>query len=314
MRKGGASRAMRKRRLAWKLAVAALALAPVAHAQVEVGGGIDVAIDPIARPIEPLAETLAAPFRVTVACPLASEAPGAGSAIDVTLAELPTWAQATVSPATFVIEDALASCPAGESRTFEGTLYVAAAATAPAFEPATGRLVARLRDATGPREGEATFEVQAGYRSVLDLRVAEPIQEARAGTTVAFRGEAGNLANAPSRVAFLLEATTQPRWSIRLPDPLVIGAEEIATFDVLVTAAPDGALQNEPGQITIRARAEHAGDPAAEGDEATLSILLTATGAAVAGARDLPLAPTLPLLALALAALASRALQAPRPR
>lgn len=258
--------------------LALLLLAPAALAQVP---GVPLVALTVEDPpmVRPLQGPVTANVTLRVSCALAADPPGAPVAYKVESA--PPWATTTLSPATDVVDPA--SCEGGYA-TRTAVLGLAASDQAPAFRATPVRVSATVGSSGRQQTATAEANVTADYFSILDVVAVETSKSVAPGAEVAFPVRLTNLGNARTRVHVELENATEGIAVARI-GPLELGSKQQGDLDttaeatVRVRAHDADGIVNRADAFTLLIRAEHAMEPARQGDTARLSFVVTTRNA-----------------------------------
>lgn len=283
---------------AWVLAV------PGAFAQPPVSEWVMLEIEPFADLVEPLKGPIQTHVTARASCLLVDQTRNVPIAYRV--ASAPSWATALVSPSTDAAD--VGACEGGYV-TRTATLTVTASDQAPAFTPSAIVVEATAGPADRAETATASVDLSAKYFPVIDVQLAESIATVAPGESHTFVVKVSNFGNADTRVeATIVDAspglTVTPPGAVVLQSKQAGGNQISADLAFVVRTDPEGGFVNRVGLINARIVGAYATDDAQGSEESTVSFLVT-TRTGGEKARDLPLSPLLPLVAL-VAALAFR--------
>lgn len=272
---------------------------------------IHIEIPPLDAPIKPLQGASTITATVVVPCAEITDDPARPQVV-MSLLEHPTWATVTLSPGQFAPDPM--RCEEGSIRE-PVDIVVKATEQAPAYQAAPLRIGATWEGSVQQLSGEGGVDIQAAYFGVLDVQLVEAIQTAAPGTVAVFPLTLTNFGNGVTRVTFEIVDATEGIHA-ELPAPITLqsrhtgGVQITATVPLTLRSADGVGYLNQVDTVTYRITSAYEGEPASEGDDSTVSVLLTTKGFGTGGEATAP-GPALPLLALALvgAALALRRLR-----
>lgn len=281
-----------------------VALLPVATAQAPVDL-VTVEVAPFDAAVKPLQGSQTTEATVRVSCALA-EAPG-GIPVTHAIVEAPTWATVVVSPKEAVARPE--SCEMGWV-SFIATITVTVDQLAPADAPTPIILESTAGSGSAQHAGRGEVNVTAAWFSILDVQIVEAMAVVAPGGTHTFPLKLENFGNGDTEIT-ITETTTGAGISVRLPDAFRLGSKQQGSSDVSrevgieVTADEERGFVNRVATTTLAITSAYAGDPTQQGDDATVSLLVTVRSGALETAANIPAPPV--LLALLSAAVLLRA-------
>ena len=214
----------------------------------------------------------------------------------------PTWSTAIISPLDTVLDPA--QCGPSGTLSTHATVHVTTTDAAPGFRPAPIVITATVQPQSTPEHSaSATTNVTASYFSRLDVTVADPVKTVQPRETTEYAITIHNHGNAATRVRFET-INVSPGLDVTLPGRVVVGAKQQGDANekdevVRVLAWEGSEFTNTVGSVNVRFFSESVED-GTQGENGTLSLLLTTRGAAVDTMHRVP--EPLPLAAFALVA------------
>lgn len=269
------------------LALAALLVfVPAASA-----AAVEARFEPPTAPVQPLQGPALGRLDVEVAC--ASLTGELAEPLQLRVVESPAWSTVTVSPATLLArrED----CAGGVWRG-NATVIVSTTGDAPAFAPATLRLIASR---TTGENGTAAGLIEAGYFSIVDDTPAVTSMVGEPQSQLVFPVRFANLGNGATTILFTVEKPAN--WEVVDPPPLSLGSRQAgtpneATLPITVQTPFRNGYVDEVAAIVVTWRAHHALNASLAGDSGQFVLQAAARGA------HLPVPAALAVAALAGAA------------
>lgn len=293
--------------LALLVGASALALVPTASAQN--GGTVTVTLNQPSEQVKPLQGAVTFTGTVTLIADYSGGLNPIGIPVTYTVANKPAWAQVLVSPATDVFPPPSAAAPSGVSysQTRQIQVTVTASQDAPAFTAEPIEITATPTSATpgSYTAGKGSVQIQAGYFSIIDVQLAEPIAVERPQSKVAFPLKITNFGNANTKVSFELISAADGFQTV-IPNPVTLqskqaGGNQISADIPLTIQTPyKNGYMNEVGVINYKLTSAYALDPKLKGDESPVSVLVTTRGFYVPGPSPILFLGLIGVVALAL--------------
>lgn len=238
---------------------------------------LELSIEPFEGLVAPLQGPVVAAMQARVSCLMLH--PSMGTPVSFELLEAPAWAKVVISPATATTGDA-ASCD-GEAVTVDAQLSVTADDHAPAFAPAPIRVAAHAGSEPRRADAEAWTNVTAGYFGILDVAVVStPVVKIAPGDSHDFVLALTNFGNDRTRVEAVLLNVTDG-LEVALFEPVELGSQQrgddafAADVHVRVGAHDRTGFINEVNMVEIRLLSGHAENESLDGDESTVSFVVT---------------------------------------
>lgn len=291
---------------------ALLALAPTAEAQQQ--GSITITLTK-PETVKPLQGTVEASALVNLQADYSGGAQLVGIPVSFTVT-CPAWATCTPNPASGVFpppQGGTAPTGGSYSQTMTVKVLISASEQAPAFTPQPLTIVASTSPGSSgtPITGTGATVVEAAYFSILDVQVQNSIVVDRPQSTINIPVSVNNLGNAQTKVNFqIAEGSTvgdvENALQPQLPPPTVLGSKQagstVTKADILLTVqAPyKNGYMNEVGTLIYKITSSYALNPALQGDESQLSVLITTRGFYVPGASPILFLGLVGAMALAL--------------
>lgn len=269
------------------------ALVPVAEAQASGPQyNIVISLTPPTEKVKPLQGQINFQGKVDYTGDPSSSGNIVGVPVSYKVTKAPAWAAVTVSPGSDVITmPATPGAQATGSRTF--TVSVTASDQAPAFQSDTIEITATVTPttpSTPPKSAAQTVPIQADYFSILDVQLAQAIQQDRPQSTVTFPVKITNLGNGATKINFAIAEGGNPQnLNALVPGPVTLqskqaGGNQISTEIPLQIQLPhQNGYMNEAGTVVYKITSNYALDSKLKGDETTLSVLVTTKGFYVPG-------------------------------
>ena len=282
------------------------AFVPVAEAQGTAGPqySIVLSLTPPSEKVKPLQGQITFQGKVEYTGDPSSGGNLVGVPVSYKVTKAPAWAAVTVSPGSDVIQLASGQQYSG-SKTF--TVAVTASDQAPAFQSDTIEITATVTPSSPgatPKSAAQTVPVQADYFSILDVQLAQAIQQDRPQSTVTFPVKITNLGNGATKVNFDIAPEGNPqRLAALIPGPVTLqskqaGGNQISAEIPLQIQLPHkNGYMNEAGTVTYKITSNYALDSKLKGDETTLAVLVTTKGFYVPGPSGILLVGVLAVLA-----------------
>lgn len=287
---------MRTRILQYLLAAALVgtvfaALVPVAEAQ---GAGpqysIVLSLTPPQDKVKPLQGQITFTGKVAYTGDPSSGGNLVGVPVSYKVTKAPAWAAVTISPGSDVI-----TLTQGNPYTGTASFNVAVTASdqAPAFQSDTIEITATITPSSPgatPKSSAQAVPIQADYFSILDVQLAQAIQQDRPQSTVTFPVKITNLGNGATKVNFDIAPEGNPQGlNVLVPGPITLqskqaGGNQISAEIPLQIQLPHkNGYMNEAGSVRYKITSNYALDSKLKGDETTLSVLVTTKGFYVPG-------------------------------
>lgn len=235
-----------------------------------------VSLEAHEEPIRPLIDQVALEFTVDAGCELMVGVPP-GLTVYHEVVDAPVWLSTVFDPmsTTYAPEECQDQRVRGRA-----ILILAASAEAPAYQPAT--VTVRARVPQQEREdvvAEASQQVRAAWFSLVDARVENASRSVARGSSTSFVITLSNAGNGPARVEVELVETPSSDLRVVMPPPVHVGSRQTgdATTTGSLRIAVDVAADAERGRshvLLAKWRASYAPDPLLRGDEGMLSMLL----------------------------------------
>lgn len=274
------------------LLVGAIALAFVPTAAAQNSGNVIVSLSQPSEQVKPLQGSVTFTGTATLNADMGGAVNAIGIPVTYTVANKPAWAQVLVSPSTDVFPPPTGA-PSGVAytQTKSFTVTVTASQDAPAFTAETIEITATpTAGAAGGSytAGKGQAQIQAGYFSIIDVQLAEPIAVERPQSKVAFPLKITNFGNANTKVSFELVSAAEGFQTV-IPNPVTLqskqaGGNQISADIPLTIQTPyKNGYMNEVGVINYKLTSAYALDPKLKGDESPVSVLVTTRGFYVPG-------------------------------
>lgn len=211
--------------------------------------------------------------------------------------------------------------PASQAWRTNVTFAVAASGEAAGEKPQAFTVHGHVRGSDGSAaeawDGEATAPAEVAYFGLLTVSVPTAQQQGAPGARLDYAVTLTNLGNAATSVGFTLDAPLADRWSLQLPDPVVVGpsarsggAGDTATVHLLVTLPQGRALSDGEQPIRVLVHGASTVQPDAKAPVVAVNLLARVESCSLACPRGntLPaaVAPLVALLLLACGAVARR--------
>lgn len=282
---------------------AVLAMSPLAAAQ-EQNTALQVTLKPIEGDIQPLVDTKVIDGTVELTVFTSSCTNLAPIEVKLTVAKAPSWASVVLSPNSLFFTPGQGGTSCG-SATIKGTqtfkAQVFATQEAPAFQPENIQITATSPSFAGGKSGAGMAEtpIKAGYYSILEARVDQPIMIARPQDTVSFPIVVSNFGNALTKVNFVVESSNPEKLIPNQLNPVTIesrlsGKANSATVTLNAITPYHNGYLNEVAAMTVDIKGAYANDPSKTGDAMKINVIVTTKGFYVPGAD-----PSLAILGLA---------------
>ena len=267
------------------------ALAPTAEAQ---GSqySIVLSLTPPSEKVKPLQGQIVFQGKVDFTGEPSNQGNLIGVPIEYKVTKQPAWAAVTISPGSDVI--ALTQGSGGQfigSKTF--TVSVTANDQAPAFQSDTIEITVTAKPTvpnTPQKSAAQAVPIQADFFSILDVQLAQAIQQDRPQSTVTFPLRITNLGNGNTKVNFAIAEGGNPQnLNAPLPIPITLQSKQaggnaiMAEVPLQIQLPYQNGYMNEVGVVTYKITSNYALDSKLKGDETTLSVLVTTKGFYVPG-------------------------------
>jgi len=294
------------------LGAAFMAFVPAAEAQAGPQYNVVLSLTPPTEKVKPLQGQINFNGKVDYSGDPSSQGNLVGVPVSYKVTKAPAWAAVTISPGSDVITVNANGNVVSGSKNF--IVSVTASDQAPAFQSDTIEITATVTPSTPqtpPKNAAQSVPIQADYFSILDVQLAQAIQQDRPQSTVTFPVKITNLGNGNTKVSFAIAEGGNPmNLNAPLPIPVTLqskqaGGNAIAAEIPLQIQLPyKNGYMNEVGVVTYKITSNYALDSKLKGDETTLSVLVTTKGFYVPGPE---MVLVLGVLAVAAAAFRRRA-------
>jgi hypothetical protein len=281
---------------------------PVAEAQ---GAGpqtsVVLSLTPPSEKVKPLQGQITFSGKATYTGDPSSSGNIVGVPVSYKVTKAPAWAAVTVSPGSDVIT--LTSSQTSVSGSSNFNVAVTASDQAPAFQSDTIEITATVTPSNPGATAKSASQavpIQADYFSILDVQLAQAIQQDRPQSTVTFPVKITNLGNGATKVNFDIAPEGNPQnLNVLVPGPVTLqskqaGGNQISAEIPLQIQLPHkNGYMNEAGAVRYKITSNYALDSKLKGDETTLSVLVTTKGFYVPGPEPIVLVGLLVAVAAA---------------
>ncbi len=267
------------------------ALVPTAEAQTSPQYNVVLSLTPPSEKVKPLQGQINFQGKVDYTGDPSSAGNLVGVPVSYKVTKAPAWAAVTISPGSDVITLTNNQQTTSGSKTF--TVSVTASDQAPAFQSDTIEITATVTPttpSTPAKSAAQTVPIQADYFSILDVQLAQAIQQDRPQSTVTFPVKITNLGNGATKVNFDIAPEGNPQnLNVLVPGPVTLqskqaGGNQISTEVSLQIQLPHkNGYMNEAGTVRYKITSNYALDSKLKGDETTLAVLVTTKGFYVPG-------------------------------
>lgn len=292
------------------LGLTAAAFVPMAAAAATPGTETTTEVTAVApkQPIQPLGTPAVIPININYTYQAQSNSL-VPTTINLKVVNAPTWAIATISPATVYAPIQKSTVGGSQTAKVHATLIIQTTQDAPAYTIGNVQIEADAQSNGGGALGASTGTVQipisASYFSILDASVPNSVVIARPQQTLNFPLTVTNLGNADTTV--LVTANAQGTGlQVSTPPPKTVlsknaakGANTIQIPISVETPYHNGYI-NTPSVLSLHVASNYAYDVKQKGMDTQLSLLITTKGFYVPGPGAGALIGSLAALALVL--------------
>ena len=269
-----------------------LAFVPVAEAQTSQFNAV-ISITPTSEKVKPLQGSITMSGQVSFTGDPQAFGNIVGIPVEYKVTKNPAWASVTVSPANDVIQAGQPGANGQVTGTKSFTVSVLATDQAPAFQAENIEITATFRPANpgaAAKSVATTVPIQADYFSILDVQLAQAIQQDRPQATVTFPVKITNLGNGNTKVSFAIAEGGNPQnLNAPIPIPVTLQSKQAggnaisAEIPLQIQLPYKNGYMNDVGVVTYKITSNYALDSKLRGDETTLSVLVTTKGFYVPG-------------------------------
>ncbi|HWG92340.1 MAG TPA: hypothetical protein VNZ52_15945, partial [Candidatus Thermoplasmatota archaeon] len=199
------------------LGAALAAFAPPASAQTQADQATSVTFSKLQGPtedIQPLVDIKEVTGEVKITYVVNGCALLGNIEVKLTVSKQPSWAQVALAPASLLFTPKGTACQQQQiTDQLPFKAFVFASADAPAFKSEALEFKADLVGQSGLKASSTVGQVfiKAGFYSILEARVDNPIQLARPQETVQIPIVITNFGNAPTKVSFNVDSSNKER-------------------------------------------------------------------------------------------------------
>ncbi|MHB8604152.1 MAG: hypothetical protein ACYDCK_02760 [Thermoplasmatota archaeon] len=273
--------------------VAAFAPPAAAQGSTQAPATVSMKITPLTDPVQPLSGLGIMKIDVNYQYFAPASAVPSPTAVHLKVTDQPPWAVISISPSTifFPIQPGTSPGTTVTDSPISVNVLITTTADAPAFTAAPLKISATADPNTGVIAGSTAddqTQIQAGFFSIIDAQVAEPVKIERPQSAVTIPITLTNFGNANTKVTFSI-VEKSGNLQIVVPQPLTMESkqtggklyQQVVAFTVQ-TPYHNGYL-NEPATVQLGLSSVYALDPTKKGDTTQVSVLVTTKGFYVPG-------------------------------